>query len=81
MRRRDGASGGGKGVEGRGMEWKGRREGGGRRGTKKWCEVEMGRKSYIWSNDFFFRAEDGIRAAQESRGLGGVYKRRPVRRL
>ena len=24
---------------------------------------------------FFFRAEDGIRAAQESRGLGDVYKR------
>ena len=24
---------------------------------------------------FFFQAEDGIRAAQESRGLGDVYKR------
>ena len=26
-------------------------------------------------NDFFFQAEDGIRDAQESRGLGDVYKR------
>ena len=25
--------------------------------------------------DFFFQAEDGIRDAQESRGLGEVYKR------
>ena len=24
---------------------------------------------------FFFQAEDGIRGAQESRGLGDVYKR------
>ncbi len=24
---------------------------------------------------FFFQAEDGIRGAQESRGVGGVYKR------
>ena len=29
--------------------------------------------------DFFFRAEDGIRDAQESRGLGDVYKRQGVR--
>ena len=28
----------------------------------------------LWS-DFFFQAEDGIRDAQESRGLGDVYKR------
>ena len=27
---------------------------------------------------FFFQAEDGIRDAQESRGLGDVYKRQPV---
>ena len=27
----------------------------------------------VWS--FFFQAEDGIRDAQESRGLGDVYKR------
>src|SRR5674536_205463 len=27
---------------------------------------------------FFFQAEDGIRDAQESRGLGDVYKRTPV---
>ena len=28
-----------------------------------------------WSLVFFFQAEDGIRDAQESRGLGDVYKR------
>src|SRR5674536_105155 len=28
---------------------------------------------------FFFQAEDGIRDAQESRGLGDVYKRQPPR--
>ena len=27
---------------------------------------------------FFFQAEDGIRDAQESRGLGDVYKRQPI---
>ena len=27
---------------------------------------------------FFFQAEDGIRYAQESRGLGDVYKRQPL---
>ena len=27
---------------------------------------------------FFFQAEDGIRDAQESRGLGDVYKRQPA---
>ena len=27
---------------------------------------------------FFFQAEDGIRAAQESRGLGDVYKRQQL---
>ena len=27
---------------------------------------------------FFFQAEDGIRGAQESRGLGDVYKRQTV---
>ncbi len=27
-----------------------------------------------WWGRFFFQAEDGIRGAQESRGLGGVYK-------
>ena len=27
---------------------------------------------------FFFQAEDGIRVAQESRGLGDVYKRQPL---
>ena len=30
---------------------------------------------------FFFQAEDGIRDAQESRGLGDVYKRQIKRRL
>ena len=29
----------------------------------------------MWSFFFFFQAEDGIRDAQESRGLGDVYKR------
>src|SRR5665254_20129 len=29
---------------------------------------------------FFFQAEDGIRDAQESRGLGDVYKRQGARR-
>ncbi|CZR93784.1 hypothetical protein CDFC105_33065 [Clostridioides difficile] len=28
--------------------------------------------------DFFFQAEDGIRDAQESRGLGDVYKRQEL---
>ena len=28
---------------------------------------------------FFFQAEDGIRDAQESRGLGDVYKRQALR--
>ena len=28
---------------------------------------------------FFFQAEDGIRDAQESRGLGDVYKRQTLR--
>ena len=33
----------------------------------------------LFSNlDFFFQAEDGIRDAQESRGLGDVYKRQPL---
>ncbi len=30
---------------------------------------------------FFFQAEDGVRGAQESGGLGGVYKRQMFRRL
>ena len=32
---------------------------------------------YIFFFFFFFQAEDGIRDAQESRGLGDVYKRQP----
>ena len=32
-------------------------------------------RSMILSIFFFFQAEDGIRDAQESRGLGDVYKR------
>src|SRR5674536_45711 len=31
----------------------------------------------IYDMFFFFQAEDGIRDAQESRGLGDVYKRQP----
>ena len=30
----------------------------------------------VWC--FFFQAEDGIRGAQESRGLGDVYKRQAI---
>ena len=30
---------------------------------------------------FFFQAEDGIRDAQESRGLGDVYKRQILRNV
>ena len=36
-----------------------------------WCDVYYGYLFYF----FFFQAEDGIRDAQESRGLGDVYKR------
>ena len=32
----------------------------------------------LWVFCFFFQAEDGIRDAQESRGLGDVYKRQPL---
>ena len=35
-------------------------------------------RSWVWF--FFFQAEDGIRDAQESRGLGDVYKRQTLRR-
>ena len=31
--------------------------------------------SCVWTHSVFFQAEDGIRDAQESRGLGDVYKR------
>ena len=37
------------------------------------ARVEVQRACCWW--DFFFQAEDGIRDAQESRGLGDVYKR------
>ena len=33
------------------------------------------RVAFFWFCFFFFQAEDGIRDAQESRGLGDVYKR------
>ena len=33
--------------------------------------------NFIFSK-FFFQAEDGIRDAQESRGLGDVYKRQTI---
>ena len=36
--------------------------------------VLRGRKRFV-----FLQAEDGIRSAQESRGLGDVYKRQPLR--
>ena len=33
---------------------------------------------FVLSFFFFFQAEDGIRDAQESRGLGDVYKRQAL---
>ena len=33
---------------------------------------------YLRHDHFFFQAEDGIRDAQESRGLGDVYKRQDI---
>ena len=36
---------------------------------------------YVNGFFFFFQAEDGIRDAQESRGLGDVYKRQSLTRL
>ena len=43
-------------------------------GVVKWVEdVESG-----LCECFFFQAEDGIRDAQESRGLGDVYKRQSI---
>ena len=35
--------------------------------------------SLVRSCVFFFQAEDGIRDAQESRGLGDVYKRQSMK--
>ena len=47
------------------------------------CDTLYGRVSMcIWDVVFFFfQAEDGIRDAQESRGLGDVYKRQVLARL
>ena len=39
---------------------------------------ETFKRNVIISNPFFFQAEDGIRDAQESRGLGDVYKRQTL---
>ena len=36
---------------------------------------------FVLPSSFFFQAEDGIRDAQESRGLGDVYKRQVYFRL
>ncbi|CZR93966.1 hypothetical protein CDFC105_33144 [Clostridioides difficile] len=48
-------------------------------GREKWVvEVSAGvggAERWIGEGGFFFQAEDGIRDAQESRGLGDVYKR------
>ena len=41
------------------------------------CPVDIGT---LYAICFFFQAEDCIRGAQESRGLGDVYKRQPVLR-
>ena len=38
----------------------------------RWLE---GNVEGVLRRSFFFQAEDGIRDAQESRGLGDVYKR------
>ena len=44
-----------------------------------WCMVCVhGVCVLVWLFVFFFQAEDGIRDAQESRGLGDVYKRQVV---
>ena len=55
------------------------------RATRAWCvagqDMDGGRvecemySGEVWKVIFFFQAEDGIRYAQESRGLGDVYKR------
>ena len=37
----------------------------------------LGLLSVLWDG-FFCQAEDGIRDAQESRGLGDVYKRQSI---
>ena len=44
----------------------------GRMATFEWKEKSVSLKLF---SSFFFQAEDGIRDAQESRGLGDVYKR------
>ena len=38
-----------------------------------WSGIGVRARVYVFF--FFFKAEDGIRYAQESRGLGDVYKR------
>ena len=38
----------------------------------------VSRDLYVVFCVFFFQAEDGIRDAQESRGLGDVYKRQEL---
>ena len=44
-------------------------------GYKSASVEENNSKNYGLAFCFFFQAEDGIRDAQESRGLGDVYKR------
>ena len=52
-----------------------------------WCVTDSSgcgcllRRAYSAASFFFFQAEDGIRDAQESRGLGDVYKRQSHRAL
>ena len=46
------------------------------------CSTEIKRSKecmYVVYYCFFFQAEDGIRGAQESRGLGDVYKRQEAK--
>ena len=40
-----------------------------------WVDGDAGVMIICYCMFFFFQAEDGIRVAQESRGLGDVYKR------
>ena len=44
--------------------------------TAKACNEKSCKNKRCWV--FFFQAEDGIRDAQESRGLGDVYKRQSL---
>ena len=44
-----------------------------------WCSGKIDHRMH--QVVFFFQADDGIRDAQESRGLGDVYKRQGLNRV